>query len=375
MTLVTGNAWADSWMLTVKARVLPHSAWPLETGQRVRVLLGTAEALARSAVLEAPAVAPGETGWVQLRLETPLLARAGDRVILRSYSPVTTLGGGEVAEPHPHKRKRLDEGVAEGLEALIRGDARSRLEAATELAGWAGVARADLPVRTGLTPAEVEAAVERLVGEGGLESKQRIFGAGITSAAAGRIAEEVDRNHREDPLSPSVALDKLRTALPDWASAGLADAVIGRMAERGVVELAEGGARRPGFVPTFTADQEEACGRLRSLYAQAGLAPPFLDELPPDLRSRMDLAGLIRHLERDGRLVRLDEGLLVAADVLRAAGESVTNELGGRTGLGPSDFRDVLPVSRRHLMPLLAFFDGAGVTVRKGPVRDVPDGR
>ncbi|MGD8322467.1 MAG: SelB C-terminal domain-containing protein, partial [Gemmatimonadota bacterium] len=90
--------------------------------------------------------------------------------------------------------------------------------------------------------------------------------------------------------------------------------------------------------------------------------------------SRDDLEALLRHLEARGALATVDDGLLFAADRLREAEDAVMEKLGGRSDLGPTDFREVLPVSRRHLMPLLMYLDGRGITVRRGPVRDVQGG-
>ena len=87
---------------------------------------------------------------------------------------------------------------------------------------------------------------------------------------------------------------------------------------------------------------------------------------------RDDLDELLRHLEAQGSLTRLDADLLIDSSVLAEAATAVTTALAGRTDLGPADFREVLPVSRRHLMPLLSHLDGLGVTRRREGVRDVP---
>jgi hypothetical protein len=66
------------------------------------------------------------------------------------------------------------------------------------------------------------------------------------------------------------------------------------------------------------------------------------------------------------------DGLYVPSDELEGAASRIREALGGRTRLGPADFRDVLPVTRKHLIPLLNFFDGEGTTVRGDGGRDVP---
>ena len=371
--LVTSPVWGATRMLTVDARVLSTAPRGLEDGARVRVLLGTAEAMARCAVLDGTsAVTPGGSGWVQLRLERPTLARAGDRVVLRSYSPMVTVGGGVVVEPTPPKRRRLDPRQARALAALAGGEPAARVEACLELGGWVGARVEAFPQTTGLTPGAAAAALPEVWAKGGLIARGLAFSATVVEAAKSQILSALDGGHALEPLRPAVPLERLRGAIAPWASPVLADGVVGLLARGAELELAEGGARRPHFRPRPTPDQERACQALRSAYEEAGLAAPFLDELPAPLRSRTDLPQLLRFLEGQGALRTVAEGLLVSATALEQAAQAVAGALGGRTGLGPSDFRDVLAVSRRHLMPLLAYLDGLGVTVRRGPLRDVP---
>lgn len=370
-TLVDTEAWAASWMLTADVRLLAETRWRIERGVRVRVHVGTAEVMARCIPLEGDVEAGGR-GWVQLRLEAPVVARAGDRIVVRSYSPVSTIGGGVVAEPSAPKRKRLSDADRSALEALAGGEPASALPAALRLASWEGVHLDRLPVRAGCPPEACETALAEAVARGAITARGTAFSAEVVEEADGRIVEALDAGHRALPLRASVPLDRLRAALPAWAPPALADAVVERLRAGGAIELAEGGARRPGFRPKPTEDQAEACLALRAAYRDGGLAAPFLEELPEGLRARSDLPELLRHLESEGRLRTVADGLLYDAEVLAGAEAAVAAELEGRQDLSPADFRDVLPVSRRHLMPLLAHLDGAGITHRRGPLRDVP---
>ncbi len=371
--VVTGSGWVPTPMLTVKARLLRAAPRALEQGIRLRVLAGTAEVMARCAVLdETRVVAPGAEGWIQLRLEARVLARAGDRVVLRSYSPTTTLGGGVVAESIPAKRQRLDAAQAAALEGLLSADASVRIHSALELAEWRGVRVDTLPQAAGVPSGSVGPALRAIEIAGGMVARDIAFSPDVVAEAGRRLLTALDEGHASRPLRAAVGLESLRDALPSWTSASLADAVTSALARRGELELAEGGARRPGFRPTPTADQAEACGALRAIYAQAGLAAPYVHELPERVKGHPDLADLLRLLEDEGTLRTVGDRLLMDAAALEEAARAITDTLGGRQALGPADFREVLPVSRRHLLPLLAYFDGLGVTLRRGPVRDVP---
>jgi selenocysteine-specific elongation factor len=371
-TLVTSPAWAPSWMVTAHVRVLPDAGWSIEQNQRVHVHHGTAEVLSRCVLLEADEIPPGSDGWVQLRLEEPLTLRARDRAVIRAYSPMTTIGGAVVAEPVAPKRTRLDDSTRAVLERLVDGPAAQALSACLERGGWAGAATEALPVLTGLTPAQVREVLRDLEAAGGLCGPHRVFGARIREEAEIRVGGAVDDGHRSDPLRPAISLAAVRSALPKWAAPELADAVVARLVAMGALEAADGGARRPGHRPVLSPEQAAASAQLEALIRAGGLGAPLVDELPADLRGRGDLWSLLRHLEAGGALRTVADGLYLASTDLEAAAERIRATLGGRADLGPAEFKSVLPVTRKRLLPLLAYFDGLGVTVRRGETRDVP---
>ncbi|MDE3005712.1 MAG: SelB C-terminal domain-containing protein, partial [Gemmatimonadota bacterium] len=115
-----------------------------------------------------------------------------------------------------------------------------------------------------------------------------------------------------------------------------------------------------------------ASDRLYRELSKDGLAAPTVDDLPDELTGRPDFWPLMRHLETTGRVTLIADGLYVACEEISSAVARIRDALAGRDGLGPADFREVLPVSRKHLIPLLNYFDGAGVTLRQAEGRSVP---
>ena len=130
--------------------------------------------------------------------------------------------------------------------------------------------------------------------------------------------------------------------------------------------------REPDFKPTLTPEQEDMRSALAAQYRSAGLSPPAIHELSPALRDHRDLWPILKLLEEAGSIVALNDDFFASADAVSQAARDVQSRLTGRSGLGPADFREVLPVTRRHLLPLLACFDRLGVTVRRDRGRDVP---
>jgi|TARA_B100000809_G_scaffold150499_1_gene147988 selenocysteine-specific elongation factor len=369
--LVPKGSWGATAMLTAQLRVVQGTSWMVKHGQRVRVHVGTSEVMARVVTLEGSEIGPGDMGWVQLRLERPLLARTGDRFVIRSYSPVTTIGGGVVAEALPTKRKKLRTQEASELNTIIHGDAKSALGAALRLASWRGIATDEVPVRTGLPPQDGRSAKTALVEEGAREAGGRVFDGSIIAAALTLIGEAVDAFHRDEPLRAGITVELLRQTVPTHDEGRLADLLLSEAVASGSLEIRDSAVSRPGYEPVVTERQRQVMDELLGLYRGAGLAAPLVSELPETLRGRDDLWPLLKLLERRGHLVALENELFLDAEAFSATAERVATELAGATRLGPSDFREIVPVTRKHLIPILSHFDQMGLTIRGPDGRDV----
>jgi selenocysteine-specific elongation factor len=370
--VVTLPEWEPSRMLIVRLRVLPDSQWKLEDGQRVRVHLGTAEVMARCVLIGADALGPGEEGWGQLRLEAPVAARVRQRVVLRSYSPVETFAGARVAEVFPPKRRRLEAGLESRLAAVLADEPAPGLVAALDLAGAPGVPESVLPVVTGLAPDQIRHALESAKSLGAAAADGRWVGPQEAGDLRERVLQEVETVHRKEPFRSGVAVERLRALAHRGAPRGIVDALLRGLEADGTLTRSEGVVARTGFSPTLTAAQETLLEELRATYRRAELQPPSVDALPENLTGDPAFPELVRRLESAGELVAVDAGLYVWGPALADAAARTTRELGGREGLGPADFKEVLPVSRRYLLPILRYFDGAGVTRNRGDVREVP---
>jgi selenocysteine-specific elongation factor len=374
-TLVTGEGWTPSRMLTCHVRVLRDTGWEIEEGQRIRVHLGTAEVLARAVLLEGDRLGPGDEGWAQLRLEAPLLARARDHLVIRSYSPVTTIAGGRVAEVLPEKRRHLGSGEDAQLEALTGNDPGKGLEALLLSAGWRGVAFPALPQLLGYSPVRIRAAVDRLRNnEGGVRVEDQIFSASVWEEGRDRMLGTLSSFHRERPLKPGMPLEELRQALPRRSGPGLGESILRALTREGEIRIVQGLALRSGFSPELSNRQEASRDYLRSTLEAAGLSVPSLRELAEGAGASVDeIAEILRLMEAQGEVLGLEGVLFFHRDAIRRAGVAVVEGLGGSANLGPADFREVLGITRKYLLPVLRYLDTVGITTRVGEDRAVAD--
>jgi selenocysteine-specific elongation factor len=378
-TLVKGDGWEVSWMLTCRLSILTHAGWDLEQGQRVRLHLGTAEVLARVALLEAERLGGGEEGWVQLRLEEPLLGRVGDHLVIRSYSPVTTMGGGRVAEVVPGKRRMLRPGEEVWLWDRLSDVPARRLKALLDTAAWAGVRVSSLPQRTGLPPSILDDVVTEMIqNEEANRVNDHLFSSGIWLDGEDRIRTALQGFHEQHPLRPGMPLEQLRQVPPGPRGQDLGEAILKGIQARGEIRIREGVGALTGFRPSLSREQVLLRDRLGDLLSESPLAPPGIRELEEMTGMKGEVEGLLRLMEVEGQVLALDPDLFFPVQAVWDAGRAVVEALGGSSELGPADFRDTLPVSRKHLLPLLRFFDRVGITTRIGDGRkvatDLPSG-
>jgi selenocysteine-specific elongation factor len=357
---VTGSGWRATETLDVALELLPGVRKALAVRTRIRVHLGTAEVLARVAQIRT--IQPGETAPVRLLLERPLVARGGDRFVVRSFSPVTTIGGGVVLDPFPPKRPRVSE---RGL-ALSQphGERIARL---VDEAGIGGVAVAVLPVRLGLRPDSMEDAIEA-AGKGVLRASETLVARRALAAEIDRLAQLIAAHHEAHPLDPGLSLQALRAAV--GAPAAVLDLLIEYGMKKQAFELVDGGAtvRRPGWSAAVRARAGDAGSKIAQRLEAARWQLPTVAELEREFADPQ-VPALLAHLAREGQIERVDQeryAVKQALEEFRRAIEATLQELGAAT---PAQLRDRLGLTRKYLIPLLEWADRRGITSRRGDSR------
>jgi selenocysteine-specific elongation factor len=154
----------------------------------------------------------------------------------------------------------------------------------------------------------------------------------------------------------------------------LADLLIDEMVRNEVMKVEDGLVGLVGHTVDLNPDQELLAARILELYENYGLEAPEVRLLPESLSKKDDLWPMLKYLESRGDLVGLDQELFIKTSVIEMTLERVINELGGQKNLAPSDFKKIVPVSRKFLIPILNHMDKAGVTVKEGDNRMVTKG-
>jgi selenocysteine-specific elongation factor len=338
----------------------------LRSGRSVHVHAGTAQTTARLVWLDADAVDGGERARpARLHLRQPLALAAGDRLIVRGATPLTTLGGGVVLDPRGDAYRRGRPASLAALRAMRDGGERARLAAALARAGRTPADEVALARTSGLGEEAVRAGLRTLAAEG---AAVVLAGGGWLAADAWRaveaaVAETLVAYHRDHPLRPGAPREEVRRraaptldgrrfalAVKGWETAGWL------RVERDRLALAD---FRPAATDAARAAVDKVAERLR----QGGLAPPTAAEALADVADADEVLAL---LVADGRVVRLGDGLYLHRDAVAAARTVLERLLAADGAVGAAQFRDALGVSRRLAVPLLEHFDAIRVTRRQG---------
>jgi selenocysteine-specific elongation factor len=283
------------------------------------------------------------------------VARTGDRLVLRSYSPVTTIGGGRVLDPEPPRRRSAWPAT------LATSDAAERFRAMLDRRPL-GVLSAQLPVLLGLPPADALATARaepaaRLVGELWVRD-------GVLAEIGARALTALKAWHRAHPADRGVPLETLRHGLR--APAALVERALADLAEGGRVRLAAGVATLSGFVPRVEGGDAEI-DRVVRILEEAQLSPPSLAELERQT-GRRDVGAILRLAAESGRVEAVERERWYARPALDRF-TAVLAELGRDSLIAPAAVRDRLGISRKFMIPLLEWADAKGITERVGDAR------
>jgi selenocysteine-specific elongation factor len=360
MVIVRPGTLTPVSVVSARVQVLQSVSDALRHDEAVKVHAGTAEVMARASLLESNSLEPGGSGWVQLRLATPLALAVGDRFVIRRPSPPETLGGGAVADVSGERIRRRREAVAV-LERRTAPTAASRLLAALDVARTSEESGA----RSGLDTAERDAAAQELVGDGrAVRLADALISREAFEALATRIERSLAATHRRSPLRAGAPREEIRSSLE--LSPKRFNALVERLARDGRVAERGSALALVAHTPTLTAAQESAWTRARAALAREPLQPPS----PATLESEYGLdRELVAALAERGDLVRIGTEAVFLPDAVEHFAAAVVTELTATGTITVARARDLTGSSRKHVLPLLGFLDDRGLTRRTGDDR------
>jgi selenocysteine-specific elongation factor len=373
MVIAAPGRFTKTRRVDARLELLP-SAPPLKHRARVHFNQGTAESIAEVLLSEKTELLPGEAALVQLRLAEELAIVRGDRFIVRQFSPVITIGGGEVLDPMARRPTRKDRGRAKFLETLERGSREEILRAMVER-NILGLGMQEIVPRTGWMEAEVRAAAENLAKAGAIRVVSAepllLLAEAVFQEVAKKLVTRLDAFHKENPLLPGIPREELRAAVGRRVKSETFRAALEDLAKQNKVALQGELVKKPGSEIRLTPEEASAKEQIEQAFAKNGLAVPSVKEVLAQLAIENQRAEKILQILLRGKvLVRVSPELIFHRDALGrlpALLQNYKKSKGERIGV-PA-FKELTGITRKYAIPLLEYLDRQRLTRRMGDER------
>lgn len=349
---------------------------PLDTGSVARIAHGTSEVPGRILLMNAQTrLEPGQRALAQIRLDVPLAMERGDRFIVRTFSPVEVVGGGEALLCHPRRRTTLSPVEQSLLEALADHDAQRAIDVAIE--GFKGLATAEsIADATGIgisTCAQRLRHYEEMNAFASIASPRtkRIYYARAKDIASlcSSIENTLVKYHAANPENTGIGKAELLQITGKGLDPDSLDALLALMAHDGRVVLDGAEISHPKAGAGAKKREREITLQVSQVLDLAGLTPPTIDALADQLGvSKQTAYRALSCLEENGQARRVGN-FCFSAKAIREAEKTVVTHLASNGPSTATELKDALGISRKHAIPLLEYMDAQGVTRREGDVR------
>ena len=373
MTLAAPGHFRTTRRIDVRLTLLP-SARKLKHRARVHFHAGTAETIAEVFLYGQSALAPGQSALAHLRLKDEGLLQPGDRFIVRQFSPVVTIGGGQVLDCLARRPTVRDSGRPVFLELMERGNRDEVLVGMTERA-VTGLEFSEIVARTGWFEKEVREVAQRpnLVEKIKIVSPEPLIllGRKAFDEVRRKIGERVGRFHKENPLSPGIAREDLRASLGRRVREETFRTALEELASEKKLDVQGEIVKRGGSQISLLPEEAQAKVEIEKAFAEAGLAVPSVKEVLAKLSVEAKRAEkLLQILLREKNLVRVSLELIFHREALahlkvqlsaykKAKGERISVTV----------FKELTGITRKYAIPLLEYLDRERVTRRAGDER------
>ena len=370
--LATKDGLRSTYMLDVVLDLLPSAPRKFKNRAKVRFHAGTAEIISTLVLLDRDELNPGDTCFAQIRLDAPTAVLRGDRYVLRSYSPVRTIGGGQILNPLPGKKKRFQERVLTELTQLHKGEENETIELFVSLGRFKGVGEEELSFLVNMSRKKLTDQLNAL------KAKKRIIRfdkergimihADFMQKARVELLETLAAYHKSFPLKQGLVKEELRSRMVGAKNPKLFNHLIHQLEREEVLVQEKEVVRLKDHQVTLAQDQKDARRELEDIYARGGLQPPYFKELKSNFQGNTALE-VLGVMVKDGILLKVKEDLYFHKSAVEALEEKLVDFLRSHGEITTPQFKEMTGASRKYTIPLIEYFDGSQVTVRVGDSR------
>jgi selenocysteine-specific elongation factor len=357
--------------IDVRLRIVPDAARPVAHRARIRFYLGASEIMGRLVLLDTEEIAPGREGVAQIQLESPAVAERGDRFVLRSYSPMRTIGGGRVLDVSGAKRRRFRREDLDALRVAEEGSLEDRVRERVRARGGLGLPESDLTQQLGQPPAEIAAAVQSLVAVGALRrvGRTRLVEDAAFLEAGGILGRFILEAEKEQSLRFGPMKSELKSRHEQKIHPDVAEAWIQGEIAAGALFVRGDRLRRSGPTLALAPALQELRDRMLADLEARGFSGPTQKEFLTGYTGQVGASEVLQLLFSDESVVRLPDDILLSGSLVEELRRRVRVFFETNGEMTVAGVKEVLGVTRKQGVPLLEFLDTRHWTQRRGDLR------
>ncbi len=368
--IVSAGYFKPTKTLDATLEMLEQAPRGLKNGARIRFYNTTQEALGRITLLGTRDLAPGQEAYVQFRLEQPLIIQHGDRYVLRFYSPMETLGGGMVLNPHTrrHKQSTMQESLGK-LAILKTGIMQDRIALFISGKGLAGMEENALIASLAADKQEIASALAALGQKKVLFRIDNLYvHASQIPLLEKKVLDLITKYHKDNPLKPGIDKEELKGMLRLRLSPKILNLAVEALVNKKQLESDGSKLRLPSF--RAAKDQSAMKDRIVEAIQKGGSQPPTREELPALFNiTEKDAKDLLKLLAEENRVIRMNDSLYLYSDTLESIRTDLKKHLEEKKEITIAEFRDLAKTSRKFAVPIMEYFDSQKLTQRIGDKR------
>ncbi|MBA7565633.1 Selenocysteine-specific elongation factor [subsurface metagenome] len=353
--------------LDIYMKYLADAGKKLKNRALVRFHTGTSETISRIILPDREEIEPGEETYAQVIPETPVVAMSGDRFVIRSYSPVTTVGGGEITDPLAKKRRKHS---APGeAERLHRGTGEEKTDIILERAGLDGISSLTLAIRTGFSPGEQEKILEKMLSEKKAllidRDERRVVSSRAYLDFQDRALSEIAAYHKKYPLKEGISREELRTTLGGFIAPKFFNKAIKDLEDDKKIVAAKENVRIEGYAVNLKDEEVQIREKITGIYQNAALTPPSTKEIMERFSGkRKTVVDILSVMLTTNVLVKVNEDMYFHREALDRLREDYRKLLMKDGKASPATFKELTGLSRKFIIPLMEYFDKTKLTIR-----------
>lgn len=347
----------------------------LKNTSRIRLNIGTSEVIGRVSILDKDEVKPGESAFIQFRLESPVVPDVGDRYVVRTYSPVYTIGGGSVLDVNPRRHKRFSDEVVKKITTLEGGDPKKIIEQLLRNQKVQGITKNQIAQQASLAMDTVESVVEQLLQEHRAfqyseKGQHYLIHDSFHAQLAAGVVDALERFHQTNPTRRGISKTELKNLIGLPVEVLLLNKTLEELAQENKIVVADNRVALATHQLQLTERQQKLMDRIAKIYFNAGFTTPDIFNIAGRIGvSEKDVEDILQILFETEALIKVEEGIIFHQKRVDEAMQLIKAHFNREQQLTVGDFREMIASSRKYAVPLLSYFDAIGLTVRQQDVR------